>query len=162
MKIKWNWLDTLIVCIVVALIAAAAVFFLMQRPGAATEGAQESYLYITFDTARARLGTFDDLKVGDEIMVSTNGEYLGEIVDVKILPSRSTVFNERSKKLQIFEIDEYPYCRFTVKAKGYIDDRNEAFVISKPILYEEEWFLETTAFRVVANVSGIKEVGADE
>ena len=161
MKIKWNWLDTLIVCIVVALIVAAAAFFLMQRPGA-VEGAQESYLYITFDTQRARRGNFDDLKVGDKIMISTNGEYFGEIVDVDILPSRSTVFNERSKILQIFENEEYPYCRFTVKANGYINDRNEAFAISKPVLYEEEWFLETTEFRVVANVSGIKEVGTDE
>ncbi len=161
MKIKWNWLDTLIVCIVVALIVVGAVFFLSQRPDAVIQ-TQDSYLYITFDTVKARLGTYDDLKVGDEIMISTNGKSFGEIIDVNILPSRTSVFNENTKKNQIFENEKYPYCRFTVKVKGYINDKNEAYADSKAVLYDDEWFLETTSLRVVANVTGIKEVSADE
>ncbi len=161
MKIKWNWLDTLIVCVVVALIAGVAIFFISQRSNSVEEE-QDSYLYITFDAARARVGTYDTLKTGDEIMISTNGEHFGKIVDVNILPSRTVIFNESTKKFQVYENENYPYCRFTVKVKGYINDNNEAFVISKPILYDEEWFMETTALRLVANVTGIKEVSADE
>jgi len=161
MKFKWNWLDTVIVCVVFVLIAAVAAFFLWPRnENAAISG--ESYVLVTFDTDKARVGTYDNLKVGDKIMLTSGGKEIGEIVSVDIMPFKNTVFNEELKSYEVFENEKFPFCRFTVKASGYISDSNEAFVSSKQVLYNEEWFLETTSLRVVAKVSGVEEVKVDE
>ena len=158
MKFKWNWLDTVIVCIVLVLVAAAVVFFLWPR-SAQISSSEESFIYVTFDTEKARVGTYDDLKVGDKIILTNNERELGEIVSVEILPSRSAVFNEQSKQYQIFMNEKYPFCRFTVKASGYINDSNEAFASSNAVLYGEEWFMETNSLRVSATITGVE--GAD-
>jgi predicted Rossmann fold nucleotide-binding protein DprA/Smf involved in DNA uptake len=79
MKFKWNWLDTVIVCVVAVLLIGAAAFFLWPRGGGVLSS-DESYLYVTFDTDKARVGTYDDLKVGDKILLTTNGKEVGEIV----------------------------------------------------------------------------------
>ncbi len=159
MKFKWNWLDTVIVCVVLILVVVAAAFFLWPRSGE-TGSSKESYIYVTFDTDKAKVGTYDDLKVGDKILLTTNGKEIGEIVNVEILPSRNSAFNEQLKKYQIFENEKYPFCRFTVKASGYISETNEAFAASQAVLYGEEWYLETTSLRVAAKVTGVE--GADE
>ena len=160
MKFKWNWLDTVIVCVVVLLAVAAAVFFLW--PHGEAPASNESYIFVTFDTDKARVGTYDDLKVGDKILLTANGKELGEIVSVDIQPFKNTVFNEATKEYEVFENENFPFCRFTVKASGYISDANEAFVSSKAVLFGEEWFLETTSIRVAAKVSGVEGAGTDE
>lgn len=157
MKFKWNWLDTLIVCVVVVLIASATVFFVLNRPSSLGEAVKDSNILIGFDSYRDEPGTYDDIKVGDKVMFSSNGQVLGEIVDVEILPSRTAVFNENTKKYQIDENENFVYCRFTVKASGYINDRNEAFAGNKAVLYSDEWYLETTSQRLAVTVTGIKE-----
>ena len=158
MKFKWNWLDTVIVCVLIVLIVATALFFLWPRSGQISSS-EESFIYITFDTEKARLGTYDDLKVGNKIILTTDEKELGEVVGVEILPSRSAVFNEQSKQYQIFLNEKYPFCRFTVKARGYISDSNEAYAASTAVLYGEEWFMETNSLRVSATITGVE--GAD-
>lgn len=161
MKFKWNWLDTVIVCVVVVLIAAVIAFFLWPRNENSATGS-ESFVLVTFDTEKARVGTYDDLKVGDKIILTSNGKEVGEVVSVEILPFKNSVFNEELKSYEVFENDKYPFCRFTVKASGYINDSNEAFAASQQVLYNDEWFMETTSLRVAAKVTGVEGVSIDE
>lgn len=159
MKSKWNWLDTVIVCVVIALVVGVCIF-LFRPTGEELSSNTEVDYFITFSTEKAKTGTYDLLKEGDVIYTVDNGKEFGVIDSVEILPNRTAVFNETTKQYSVAENDKYPICCVTVKTVGYKNDSGEVYAKDRAVLYDEEWFLETDQFRFSGTVTGVK--GAEE
>lgn len=156
-KIKWNWLDTVIVLVVVLVIAVAC--FILFRPGASASNAtDETELFLTFDTPKDPAGTYDVLQVGDEVFSVKTDKVMGTIEKVEILPYKTAVFNEETKQYDVFENTAYPFCRLTVKITGYKTDDGEVYANGMQLLYDEDWYLETTDLRFSATISDIEGV----
>lgn len=163
MKRKWNWLDTVIVAVIAVLvIGVCAIMFWPKNDAGEVITAKDSTIFVTFDTAKAKDGTYDALTVGDEIMTSDNGKVFGVIEKIEYLPHQSSVFNEETKQYDVFENEEYPFCRFTVKTTGYFTDRKEAYAKDRQLCYGESWNLETTYMTVSGTISGIEGGESDE
>lgn len=161
-KFKWNWLDTVIVCIVLAVIAAACFIFLRPQSTGETITAENTDIFITIDTSKAEPGTYDNLKVGDEIRFANSNKIFGTVAEVEMIPYQSSVFNEETKEYEVYSNENLQICRFTVKAVGYRTDRNEVYAASKQMAYSDELNLETQSIRLSGTVSGIKGGEADE
>ena len=154
MKRKWNWLDTVIVCVVLALIAGVVLFF-MRPTGEEFANHTETDLYITVETEKARIGTFDAIKVGDAVAL-VNGKELGVIEKVEFLPSEVAVFDNENKQFSLNKVEEYPFCRVVIKTTGYKNVKGEVLVLDKAIYLDDEWNLETSTYRFVARITNVK------
>ena len=153
-KAKWNWLDTVILCIIIAVaVAAAIIFFGPKQSGEVVR--ENSDIYITLDSAKHVVGTYDALKVGDEIL-------FGVIDKIELLPYETSVFNEETKQLEVYPNENLQICRFTVKTTGYSTSRKEVFVGSKQMRYTDEWNLETHSIRLTGTICDIQGGTANE
>lgn len=158
MKIKWNWIDTLVVCLVVIIVAALLWFFL--RPsGATVENNENQDFYITFEAPKNEVGTYDAIKAGDEIFIVGSNSSFGVIESVEILPSQTSVFNESTKQLDIFNNEMFPVCHVKVKTNGYMNSAGAVYAGNLGVMIDDEWFLETKTIRFSAAVYKIEGVG---
>lgn len=157
MKRKWNWLDTLIVCIAVVLIAGVC-FFLFRPADTELSANPEMDYYLTFETEKAKVGTFDKLKVGDVVYVISDDKEFGVIESVESLPYQAAVFNETTKQFDLAESDDHIFSRIVVKTTGYKNDKGAVFAQNRSVIYDDEWHLETDTYRFNGYVTGIKEV----
>ncbi len=152
MKIKWNWLDTVIVIIVI-LVIAAACFFLFGNKN--NDAADDQEIIISFNTLEGAAGKYEPIKVGDEIGFADTGVRFGVIENVEFLPYETSVFNEQTKEYELDQSKEIQFCRVTVKAKGFRNANGELYVCGRRIMFREECYLETTAFRFLGYLSAV-------
>lgn len=155
MKKKWNWIDTVIVIVLVVLIAGAC-YFLFGRNEQVSIQREETSVYITLDTSKDRIGTYDSISAGQEIRFAENEQLLGTVESAEILPYRSAVFDESTKSYVINSNEKYPFCRVVVKTSGYINENNEIIVCNKAVKYDDELNLETTLQRFTGTVVEMK------
>ncbi|MBQ6947106.1 MAG: DUF4330 family protein [Clostridia bacterium] len=155
MKRKWNWLDTVIVCVAVVLVVGVC-FFLFRPNGGQEQAVNETDYYISFETDKAKKGTFDAIKTGDTVYIASNGKELGIIEKVEMLPSQMPVFNEQTKTYDLASNADYPYCRVTVKTTGYKNDSGAVLVKNKAVIFDDEWALETVNYRFNTHVVGVQ------
>ena len=115
-------------------------------------------ILLSVDTKRAKAGTYDAIKAGDEVFLADHTDLFGTIESVEILPSRSSVFNEETKKLQVYENKLFPVYRITVKTDGYKDEQGQIFAHDQGLIINEEIILETPNMRFAALISAVKGV----
>ncbi len=160
MRAKWNWLDTVIVVLIVIVVAGVCIFLF--RPTGASEIAtpQQSDLYVTFITSKAPRGTYDAIKVGDTLYTVDTGKEFGIIEKVESVASETAVFDESIKEYKVYKNELSPYCRITVKTDGYFNEIGEAYAKGRAVILEAEWSLETASYRFMGAIAGVK--GVDE
>lgn len=158
MKKKWNWLDTLIVVLVIGIIAAGCVFFLRPKGTVLQQNENVDFL-LTVEAKRAAAGSYESLKAGDEIFLVGQSERFGVIETVEEMPHKSSSFNEETKQLEIAENEKYPVCRVTIKTSGYMNDSGEVYAHGTRLLINDNISLETNTFRLGGIVYGVKGVG---
>lgn len=161
MKRKWNWIDTVITCIIVLIIGAVCYFF-FGKNATKVLTQTDGELLITVDTPKDKVGTYDSLKSGQELYFADNEDSAGVIEKVEIIPYRTAVFNESTKQYAVNYNDKYPICRVTIKVDGYINDKGEAVAAGRPAAFDTEWNLETKEFRFSGTINGIEEVSDGE
>lgn len=159
MKRKWNWLDTVIVVLIVAIIVGA-VFFFLRPQQAILQSAEKNDFTLTVDTPRDKAGTYDALQVGDEVYMVGSNDVFGIIEKVEILPFKATSFNEQTKQLQVYNNTDFPFCRVFIKTNGYMTDDGTVYAQGSQIIVDKDINLESKNFRFGGKVSGVKGVGS--
>ena len=155
MKTKWNWLDTVIVCVVVVVLVGVCIFLFGPKNKEISTNSETDY-YITFDTEKANEGTYDALKAGDIVYSVDNGNEFGVIETIEMIPNETAVFNETTKQYSLAKNTAYPICRITIKTTGYKNDSGEIYAKNRSVVIDDDWFMETDQFRFSAKVTGAK------
>ena len=156
-KRKFNWLDAVIVAVLVLGIAAAAFFFL--KKDNTFVGAAEKTYEVTLRFNRATVDEFDYYQVGDTMYRQNRTEVLGTITDLKAVENYTECYDAATGSYKKLSRGLRGGVEMTVRVQGSIVD-GELTVGGAPLLIGTEFYPQSDTTRSVITVWNILEVTA--
>lgn len=124
---KFNWIDGLIVLLVIA-VAAGGYWYLNHKGKASLE--KSSKIEFTVEVSKVPLAVAEAYHIGDEVTFGTKNVDTGVISKVEILPHSEEMTNSGSVKL--VPMESFYNANVTIKTVGRVTD--EAMQSSQEVL----------------------------
>jgi len=160
-RVHFNLFDALIIVVVLA--ALGGVLLLRNRVAEQSGGgaARETHtMRYTVELLQAPYGMVDCLTVGDAIYRSTDGTYMGTLVDFSYQPHKTVEYSPAVGRYVTFEYEENCDLYLTLENEGYATER-DIVIGSIPIKIGNEAPVKGKGYAKAGYVYSIDPMGAE-
>ena len=159
LRVKFNLFDVLIIALVLAVLAAALVLR-NRSAGAAATGGETQPMRFTVEFMEAPHGMAACIRVGDGAYRSTDGTYLGTIVDVQSVPHARIEYSSAAKQFIAFTAEESDDVYVTIENDGYCTGK-DIIIGTLPIKVGTEMPVKGKGFARSGYVYALDPMGAE-
>lgn len=118
-KLRFNLFDVVIILLVLAVLAAALMLRNRSTGGAAVGGPETHTMRYTVEFTETQHEMAESIRIGDGAYRSTDGQYLGTIVDVQTLPHEKVEYSTAAGRYVSFLCDDSDDLYLTIENEGY-------------------------------------------
>ena len=159
LRVKFNLFDVLIIALVLAVLAAALVLR-NRSAGAAATGGEALPMRFTVEFTETPNDMAACIRVGDGAYRSTDGTYLGTIVDVRSVPHVRVEYSSAAGQFRSFDCEESSDVYLTVENNGYCTGK-DVVIGSLPIKVGMELPVKGKGFASPGYVYALDPMGAE-
>ncbi len=119
-KVKFNLFDALVILVI--LVAAVAVYLILQ--GSSDDGvfAESSPISYTVEVTGLREGMEDTVSIGDEFQETSDGNTMGTVTAVEVIPYTVQATDEEEGVIRDQEVEGYSTLRITLEVQSVEPD----------------------------------------
>ncbi|MBR3560505.1 MAG: DUF4330 domain-containing protein [Oscillospiraceae bacterium] len=158
LRVKFNLFDVVIIVLVLAVLAAA-LMLRNRSTGAAAPGRETQPMRYTVELLERSNNVASCIHVGDNAYRSTDGTYLGTIVDVRSIPHVRMMYSTSEGMYREFDCEESSDVYVTVENNGYCTGK-DIVIGSLPIKVGMELAVKGKGFAGLGYVTNLDPMGA--
>lgn len=159
LRVKFNLFDVVIIVLVLAVLAAA-LMLRNRSAGAASAGGETQPMRFTVEFTEKPNVMADCIHVGDGAYRSTDGTYLGTIVDVRSVPHVRIEYSSAAGQFRSYDCEESSDVYLTVENNGYCTGK-DIVIGSLPIKVGMELPVKGKGFASPGYVYALDPMGAE-
>ena len=159
LRVKFNLLDVVIIVLVLAVLAAA-LMLRNRSAGTASTGGETQPMRFTVEFTETPNDMADCIHIGDGAYRSTDGTYLGSIVDVRSVPHVRVEYSSAAGQFRSFDCAESSDVYLTVENNGYCTGK-DIVIGSLPIKVGMELAVKGKGFASPGYVYALDPMGAE-
>lgn len=159
LRVKFNLFDVVIIVLVLAVLAAA-LMLRNRSAGTASTGGETQPMRFTVEFTETPNGMADCIHIGDGAYRSTDGTYLGSIVDVRSVPHVRVEYSSAAGQFRSFDCAESSDVYLTVENNGYCTGK-DIVIGSLPIKVGMELAVKGKGFASPGYVYALDPMGAE-
>ncbi len=158
-QVKFNLFDVVIIVLVLAVLAAA-LMLRNRSTGTAAAGRETQKMRFTVELAEAPHGMAECIHVGDGAYRSTDGTYLGTIVEVRSVPHAKEEYSPLDDRFVAYDAEESDDVYVTIENEGYCTGK-DIVIGSLPIKVGAEMPTKGKGFAHFGYIYALDPMGAD-
>lgn len=157
-RVRFNIFDLLILLLVAAV--GVGVLALRNRAAGTETGRETVPMRCTVEFVRAAHGMSEALHVGDSVYRSTDGTYIGKLVDFTAVPHREIEYSALAGAFVAYDYRETDDLYMTIEGDCYATEREVMFG-SVPVRIGSELAVKGRGYAKVGYVVGLDRMGAE-
>lgn len=157
MKRRFNVVDVILLLLAAAV--GAGVFLLRDRATGTGTSRETAPMRCTVEFLKAPHGMAEAMRLGDDVYRSTDGAYMGKLVDFSAVPHRDNIYSPVTGRFEQYDCQETDDVYMTIEGECYSTGRDIVFG-TVPVKIGAEITVKGRGYAKIGYIIGIDTMGA--